>query len=68
MLFSHSTKLHAFPLSVVNARADPEGGGSPALKTMKVTIFTMIVYNSENSIRDIRLFCRKYCSFATAVL
>jgi len=38
---------------------DPGGrlGRSPSLKPMKVTFFTMILYNSENSICDIRLFC-----------
>jgi len=28
------------------------------LKSTKVTLFTMILYNSENSIHDIRSFCR----------
>jgi len=27
-------------------------------KTFESNFFTMILYNSENSIRDIRLFCR----------
>jgi len=31
---------------------------SPPLKPTKVTLFTMILYYSENSIRDIRLFRR----------
>jgi len=28
------------------------------LKPAQVTSFTMILYNSENSIRDVRTFCR----------
>jgi len=40
------------------AGADPGGGGrSPPLKPTKVTLFTMILYNSEtNIVRDIRPF------------
>jgi len=30
----------------------------PPLKPMKVTLLTMILYNSEKSIRDIKPFCR----------
>jgi len=33
-------------------------GRLPPLKPTKATFFTMILYNLENSIRDIRLFCR----------
>jgi len=42
------------------AGADLEGdwGENLALKPIKVTLFTLILYNSENSIRDIRSFCR----------
>ena len=32
-------------------------GRSPPLKPAKVTLFTMILYNTEKSIRDIRSFC-----------
>jgi len=32
-------------------------GAIASLKLTKVTLFTMIFYNSENSIRDIRPFC-----------
>ena len=41
--------------------ADSEGGAIGAISPLKlaeVTLFTMILYNSENSIRDIRPFCR----------
>ena len=31
-------------------------GGIPPQKPTKVTLFTMILYNSENSIRDVRPF------------
>jgi len=44
-------------MPVVEAGADPEGGDRPALRPAKVTLFTMILYNSENSIRDIKPFC-----------
>jgi len=41
-----------------NTGADPGGGGAIApSKTYKVTLFTMILYNLDNSIRDIRPFC-----------
>ena len=39
------------------ARADP-GGTDSSLKPKKVALFTKIFLNSENSIRDIRQFCR----------
>jgi len=39
----------------VKTRANPEGNRPP--KTYKLTLFTMIVYNSENSIRNTRPFC-----------
>jgi len=42
-------------------RADSGGGAFGAIapsKPTKVTLFTMILHNSENSIRDIRPFCR----------
>jgi len=34
------------------------GGRSLSLKSTKVTLFTVVFYNLENSIRDIRPFCR----------
>jgi len=40
---------------------------SPSLKPTKVTLFTMIMYNSENSIRDMRPFCRQLFCHSTAV-
>ena len=40
----------------VKTGANP--GGTIAIpKTYEVTLFAMIVYNSENSIRNARLFC-----------
>ena len=42
---------------VYRTKADP-GGRSPLLKPKKVALFTTIFYNSENSIRDTRPFCR----------
>jgi len=33
-------------------------GAISSLKPTKVTLFTMILYNSENNIRDTRPFCR----------
>jgi len=42
-------------------------GRSPPLKPTKVTLFTMILYNTENSIRDIRPFCRPlFCHSSVA--
>jgi len=35
-----------------------QGRAASPLKPAKVTLFTMIFYNSESSIRDIRPFCR----------
>ena len=43
-------------MSVVEA----EGGDHLPLKSAKVTLFTMILYNSENNIRDIRPFCHPW--------
>ena len=51
---------------VVNAGSDPAGCDRPPLKPTKVTLFTMILYYSEKSVRAIRPFCRPY--FVTAVL
>jgi len=52
----------------VSTGADPVGAiwAIASLKPTKVTLFTMILHNSENSIRDIRPFCRPF--FVTAVL
>jgi len=53
---------HVHNVPIHNRRgADPEGGDwviSP-LKPTKVTVFIMILCNSQNSIRDIRPFCGK---------
>jgi len=35
-----------------------EIGAIPPLKPTKVTLYTIIFYNSENSIRDVNSFCR----------
>jgi len=43
---------------MVHGRGGSIGGRSP-LKPTKVTLFTVILYNSENSILDIRPFCRR---------
>ena len=43
-----------------------QGARSPPIKPTKATSFTMILYNSENSIRDVRPVCRPF--FVTAVL
>jgi len=43
-------------------------GAIAPLKPAKVTLFTMILYNSENNIRDIRPFCRPLFGHITAVL
>ena len=37
------------------------------LKPTKVTLLTVIMYNSENNIRDIRLFCRPLFCHSRAV-
>jgi len=39
--------------SEYSAGVDPGGGAIAPLKPKKVTSFTMILYNSENNIRDI---------------
>jgi len=47
--------------SSLRSGSDPGGGRlgrSLPLAPKNVTLFTMFFYNSENSIRDIRLFCR----------
>jgi len=58
-------------LDKVTTAANP-GGAIANLKPTKVTLLTMILYNSDNSIRDIGPFCRplfchssvvKYASF-----
>jgi len=46
--------------------ADPEGAISP-LKPTKVTLFIMILYNSENSICDLRPFCRPFFCHSSLV-
>jgi len=43
----------------LHTRSQPRGGSKIApLKPRKVSLFTMIFYNSENSTCDIRQFCR----------
>jgi len=42
-------------------------GDYPPLKPTKVTLFTMILYNSENSICDIRPSCRPLFCHISAV-
>ena len=44
----------AWNYSFTSAGADPGG----ERKATKVTLFTTILYSSENSIRDMRPFCR----------
>jgi len=64
----HANKIQATDLlhTIIPNQGRIHGGRlgrSPLLKLTKVTLFAMILYNSENSIRDIRpfrrpLFCR----------
>jgi len=42
-------------------------GRSPTLKPTKVTFFTIILYNSENNIHDIRPFFRHLCYHTSVV-
>ena len=39
-------------------RSQGRGERLPSLKPKKITLFIMIFYNSENSFRDLRPFCR----------
>jgi len=62
-LYLHNVKLrHSLDfLRIPRPGVDPGGEAIEAivpLKPTKVTLFIMILNNSENSIRDIRLFCR----------
>jgi len=43
-------------------------GAIAPLKPKKATSFTMILYNSENSIRDIRPFCRPFFCHSSVVM
>jgi len=48
-------------MELLEPGADPGeaiGVIAPPLKPTKVTLFTMILYNLENSIRSIKPFCR----------
>ena len=54
-------------MSVVEAGSDPEGGAIAPLKPAKVTLFTMVLYNSENNIRDIRPFCHPWFGHSIVV-
>jgi len=48
--------------------ADPGGDWAIAsLKPTKVTLFTLILYNFQKNIRDIRPFCRLLFCHSTAV-
>jgi len=49
------------------AGVDPGGRAIAPLKPTKVTFFTMILNNSENSIRDVRPFCRPLFSHSSVV-
>jgi len=51
--------MHSYESNLLPSGADPGGrfGRSPLLKPMKVTFFTMILYNLENSICDFKPFC-----------
>jgi len=53
---AYSTKLRRLRKqnSGLLSGVDPGGAIAPPLKPTKATFFTMIFYNSENSIRDIR--------------
>jgi len=64
-LFPNAGAASFFHISLIVATfcagADPEGGDwgdRHPLKPTKLTFFTMILYNSINSIRNIRPFCR----------
>jgi len=51
--------LETFGDSTVQGRIQWGAVGAIApLKPTKVTFFTMILFNSENNIRDVRPFCR----------
>jgi len=54
--FTKKTSLHR--TDCLRSRGGSKGGDYPPLKPKKVTLFTMISYNSEKSIRDIWPFCR----------
>ena len=60
---SSVTDDHAFQRS---DRGKSKGTVAP-LKPMKVTLFTTILYNSKNSIRDIRPFCRPLLCHSSVV-
>ena len=59
------TVLNSWYVKTMGVRRGVETGAKPGgaiegialLKTYEVTLFTMIVYNSENNIRNTRLFC-----------
>jgi len=54
-----STLYHFFPLPVSLKQGRIQcGGNRPPLKPTKASSFTMILCNSQNSIHDIRPFCR----------
>ena len=46
----------------INPGSEPGGGRSSSIKTTKVTLFTVILYNSEKSIRGIKpIYCPLFC-------
>jgi len=48
-------------------RGESSGSMAPSPKTYKLTSFTTIVYNWENSIRDVSQFCRPLFSHSSVV-
>jgi len=46
---------------------DPRGGAIAPLKPKKVALFTMILCNSENNIRDLRPFCCALFCYSSVV-
>ena len=63
---SHWTK-ELSPKKACETGADPGGGAIAPLKPTKVTLFAMIVYNSEKTIRDIWPFCPPLFCHSSAV-
>jgi len=60
MVFGEISECHA-PCTKGGSKEGRLGRSLPP-KPTKVALLSMILYNSENSIRDVRLFCRPlYC-------
>jgi len=53
--------------SEYNAGAVAGGGAIAPLKPKKVTLFTMVLCNSENNIRDIRPYCCALFCYSSVV-